>query len=147
MKLKLFCLLTAALLAVCAVLPAMAAKDPAERKIASVNGGALKLRAKASSNADILGTYATGTLVNVLDDSNKTWYHVEVNGKTGYMMAKYLEEVTTYRHQAWAIAGDGEATFTTHLYPTAREFNYTASEGVKLHIYPMKKSVTDEFVV
>ena len=45
------------------------------------------------------------------------------------------------------FAGDGEATFTTHLYPTAREFNYTASEGVGLHIYPMKRSVTDEFIV
>ncbi len=117
MKLKAFCLLTAALLIVCAALPGFAAKDPAERKIASVDGGALKLRAKASSKADILGTYATGTLVNVLDDSNKTWYQVEVNGKTGYMMAKYLTEVTTYRHQAWATAGDGKAIVSLYASP------------------------------
>ena len=45
------------------------------------------------------------------------------------------------------FAGDGEATFTTHLYPTEREFHYSASAGVGLRIYPMKRSVTDEFIV
>ena len=45
------------------------------------------------------------------------------------------------------FAGEGEATFTTHLYPTGREFNYTASDGVGLHIFPMARSVTDEFIV
>ena len=45
------------------------------------------------------------------------------------------------------FANDGEATFTTHLYPTEREFHYTATDGVKLRIWPMKRSVTDEFVV
>ena len=45
------------------------------------------------------------------------------------------------------FANDGEATFTTHLYPTEREFHYTATDGMKLRIWPMKRSVTDEFVV
>ena len=45
------------------------------------------------------------------------------------------------------FANDGEATFTTHAYPTAREFHYTASAGMELHIFPMSRSVTDEFVV
>ena len=42
---------------------------------------------------------------------------------------------------------DGEATFTTHTYPTAREFHYTVSEGASVLIRPMEKSVTDEFAV
>ena len=41
----------------------------------------------------------------------------------------------------------GEATFTTHLYPTEGEFHYTHSDGVKLRIWPMDRSVADAFVV
>ena len=42
---------------------------------------------------------------------------------------------------------DGERTFTTHLYPTERELNYTVSDGAKLRIWEMNRSVTDEFAV
>ncbi len=45
------------------------------------------------------------------------------------------------------FANDGEATFTTHLYPTEREFHFTATDGVKLRGWEMEKAVTDEFVV
>ena len=45
------------------------------------------------------------------------------------------------------FANDGESTFTTHLYPTDREFHYTATEGVLLRGWEMEKAVTDEFVV
>ncbi|MBQ4473984.1 MAG: sucrose-6-phosphate hydrolase [Lachnospiraceae bacterium] len=45
------------------------------------------------------------------------------------------------------FANDGEATFTTHLYPTEREFSYTVSEGAHLRLWPLNASVTDEFVV
>ncbi len=45
------------------------------------------------------------------------------------------------------FANDGEATFTTHAYPTAREFHYTATPGVALKIWPMQRAVTDEFVI
>ena len=75
------------------------------RQIASVTGGGLKLRDKASTNGETLGTYASGTLVNVIKQTNKNWYQVEVNGKSGYMMSKYLSPVTEYEHVAWAEAG------------------------------------------
>ena len=42
---------------------------------------------------------------------------------------------------------DGERTFTTHLYPTERELNYTVKDGAKLRIWEMTRSVTDEFAV
>ena len=42
---------------------------------------------------------------------------------------------------------DGEATFTTHCYPTDRESGYVISDGAKLQIWPMNASVTDEFVI
>ena len=50
------------------------------------------------------------------------------------------------RCSAEIFANDGEATFTTHVYPTEREFNYTLSGG-ELKIWTLKPSVTDEFVV
>ena len=45
------------------------------------------------------------------------------------------------------FANDGEATFTTHAYPTAREFHCTASPGVGLRVWPMKRAVTDGFII
>ena len=45
------------------------------------------------------------------------------------------------------FANDGEATFTAHTYPTERELHYAASAGVGLRVWPMARSVTDEFVL
>ena len=50
-------------------------------------------------------------------------------------------------NSAELFANDGEATFTTHVYPTGREFHYTATEGVGVRLWPMSRSVTDEFVI
>lgn len=56
---------------------------------ALVKGGALNLRETASLTAKVLGQYPTGTLVEIVE-SGSEWHKVEVGGKTGYMMAKYL---------------------------------------------------------
>ncbi len=61
--------------------------DTAESAI--VKGGALNLRESASLSAKVLGQFPTGTLVEIIDEG-KTWHEVEVGGKTGFMMAKYL---------------------------------------------------------
>ena len=50
------------------------------------------------------------------------------------------------RCSAEIFANDGEATFTTHVYPTEREFNYTLSGGF-LRGWTLKTAVTDEFIV
>ena len=42
---------------------------------------------------------------------------------------------------------DGEATFTTHCYPTEVENGYVITEGATLRIWPLCPSVTDEFVI
>ena len=42
---------------------------------------------------------------------------------------------------------DGEATFTSHIYPTDSEHNYTITEGGKVTVYTLKPSVVDDFVV
>ena len=56
---------------------------------ATVRGGGLNLRQTASLEAKVLGQYPTGTWITVLE-SGDTWSHVSVDGKTGYMMSKYL---------------------------------------------------------
>ena len=56
---------------------------------ALVQGGALNLRESASLTAKVLGQYPAGTLVEITESGDE-WCKVSVNGKTGYMMTKYL---------------------------------------------------------
>ena len=56
---------------------------------ATVRGGGLNLRQTASLDAKVLGQYPTGTWITVLEPGD-TWSRVSVDGKTGYMMTKYL---------------------------------------------------------
>ena len=56
---------------------------------ALVKGGRLNLRETASLTAKVLGQYPSGTLVEIVETGNE-WCKVNVGGKTGYMLAKYL---------------------------------------------------------
>ncbi len=56
---------------------------------ATVKGGGLNLRQTASLSAKVLGQYGTGTWIEVTAKGD-TWSKVKVDGKTGYMMTKYL---------------------------------------------------------
>ena len=56
---------------------------------ATVKGGGLNLRQKASLKAKVLGQYGTGTWIEVTSKGD-TWSKVKVAGKVGYMMTKYL---------------------------------------------------------
>ena len=80
---KLFGLTAAAALALTST-GALAASDSA-----LVKGGALNLRETPSLAAKVLGQFPTGTLVEVTG-YHGDWYEVEVNGKSGYMMSKFL---------------------------------------------------------
>lgn len=42
---------------------------------------------------------------------------------------------------------DGEATFTSHLYPTATETGLKLDQGVQVRAWELKPSVTDDFIV
>ena len=79
-------LLSAALAGIlCLSIPAAAlAAD-----FAAVKGGGLNLRQCASLDAKVLGQYGTGTWIEVLEKGD-IWSKVKVDGKTGYMMTKYL---------------------------------------------------------
>ena len=56
---------------------------------ALVRGGKLNLRETPSLTAKVLGQYPTGTLLEIISHGDE-WHRVEVNGKEGYMMAKFL---------------------------------------------------------
>ena len=45
------------------------------------------------------------------------------------------------------FVNDGEATFTTHCYPTEGEFGYTVTAGASMRIWRLGRSVGDEFAI
>lgn len=53
------------------------------------NSGKLNLREQANANAKVLGKYANGTYVTVLQKGS-AWCYVQVEGQSGYMMSKFL---------------------------------------------------------
>ena len=81
-------------LLLCAAL-LLCALPAAAETYATVRGGGLNLRQTASLDAKVLGQYPTGTWITVLE-AGKTWSRVSVDGKTGYMMSKYLNTATVY---------------------------------------------------
>lgn len=56
---------------------------------ALVQGGRLNLRQTPSLAAKVLGQFPTGTMVEIIESGDE-WHKVEVEGKTGFMMAKFL---------------------------------------------------------
>lgn len=67
----------------------------AAAEYATVVGGWLRLREKASFNAATISSYKTGTIVKVLSVSNG-WYRVETpDGRTGYMYGQYLQPTSS----------------------------------------------------
>lgn len=67
--------------------PAVSLAETSESAL--VVGGGLNLREQASTAAKVLGQYPTGTLVEIVERGAE-WHKVAVNGKNGYMLAKYL---------------------------------------------------------
>ena len=84
-RIKKLASLTAA--AAMSLAPVMSLAEAADSAL--VQGGNLNLRQTASLTAKVLGQYPTGTLVEIVK-AGQEWHQVNVNGKPGYMLAKYL---------------------------------------------------------
>ena len=54
------------------------------------NGGRLNMREEPNMDAKVTGRYRNGTQVEILEVGDE-WVKVSINGKTGYMMIKFLE--------------------------------------------------------
>ena len=74
----------------------------------------LNLRATAASNGDIIGSYYSGTEVDVSEEEATEGYvHVTVGGKTGFMSEEYLIEPDTYTAQYGTPQGrEGQVDLT-----------------------------------
>lgn len=57
-----------------------------------VNASGCRMRSKPNTSSTILGTYYTGTIMNVIGINNG-WYKVQYNGKTGYMRSDLMDIV------------------------------------------------------
>lgn len=58
--------------------------------VRNAKGESANLRREATTNADIIALYPNGTKVQVLGVT-ETWYHVQIDGETGFIMAGYLD--------------------------------------------------------
>ena len=98
---RMICLfLTVMLLGAVLALPAYAAESDCIQGIAFVNASSLRMRSEPSLSGKILASAAKNEVV-VLLAKEGDWYKVSVDGKTGYMMAKYLK-VTGEAHNGSA---------------------------------------------
>ena len=76
------------------------ASDSVKSAVGIVDASALRLREGPGTDTEILTTAYRNDYVVILE-SEGDWYKVSVDGKTGYMMAKYLK-VTADMHNGTA---------------------------------------------
>lgn len=65
-------------------------ETPKERTVKVIGERQLRLRIASSTSADVLTLLDPGTECKVLDDCGE-WTKVNVNGKTGYVMTKFVK--------------------------------------------------------
>ena len=73
-----------------ALLMALMMSVPARAETAVVAGSDVNLREGPGTNYRILDCLPWGTSVTVTDQSDDTWYAVEVDGQPGFMSAQFL---------------------------------------------------------
>jgi len=76
--------------------------------VTSENGRSVNLRASASTTSGIMGSYAVGTQLTIKAKGD-AWYQVDIGGKIGYMMAKFI---TTVKPGASAPETPSTGSFT-----------------------------------
>ena len=70
------------------------AKGPNGGRLMYITASTLNVRTSSdtSSNANIIGTYSKGDLVEVFEQDANGWYRVSYNGQTAYISNKYVSE-------------------------------------------------------
>jgi cell wall-associated NlpC family hydrolase len=69
---------------------AMAAEEDMAVAVGATTGSSLRLRAEASTSANIVTTLDKGVAVAVLDDTLDGWYKINYAGSVGFVSADYL---------------------------------------------------------
>ena len=84
--------------------------------------------------------------------ADRTGTDLRFNRQVGEVLSFSLENplrklrIFIDSNSAELFLNDGEATFTTHLYPTKREHCYTHTPGAAVRLWRLGRSVTDAFV-
>ena len=110
---------------------------------------ALSLFTRADRSGGLTLTYDAGMGTVTAD---RTGMEKRFNQQVGEVLSFPLESplrsirVFVDSNSAEFFLNDGEATFTTHVYPTAEEHHYSLSPGVRVRLWPLNPSVTDAFV-
>ena len=135
MKMSRFFILALILtLVLAAVGCAASAEESLTRRIGVVSGGSLKLREKPDTNAEIIQNCPKGTQVNIQGVSGG-WYYVEVAGRHGYMMAKYVETTREYTHRGWAVAREENGIVNVFSSPdTASDIVAKCAGGTRFEV-------------
>lgn len=61
-------------------------------EVIAESGSTVRMRSKPLKNAPIVANVKVGTQVNLLETTSD-WCQIEVNGKVGYMMSKFLNKI------------------------------------------------------
>ena len=83
-------LLLAAVTTLLLTVTALAAEEDMAIAVGATTGSSLRLRAEASTSANIVTTLDKGVAVAVLDDSVDGWYKINYSGNVGFVSADYL---------------------------------------------------------
>ena len=61
-------------------------------EVIAESGSTVRMRSRPAKNAPIVANVKVGTLVNLLETTSD-WCQIEVNGKVGYMVSKFLNKL------------------------------------------------------
>ena len=107
------------ILLLCLLLPWVAlGEDNAQIVSFSTFTERVKLREQPNDTARVLGQYYGGQPVEILEDG-KSWKMVSIGGRTGYMMQKYLTDLTGEAAAPEGVIRYPEADGTLPLYDQA----------------------------
>lgn len=76
-------------------------------------------------------------------------FNRQVGEELSFTLESPLRELRIFidSNSAELFLNDGEATFTTHVFPTEREHGWSVTQGAKVRLWRLARSVTDEFRV
>jgi len=99
-----------------------------------VNATNLNVRESPSINGKLLGQLSKGTIVSVVDTSNRTWWQISFYGTEGYVSASLLikiEDVEEYKDWKKESANTGDNPECENIIP---KYDYEMDNELLIHV-------------
>ena len=97
--------------------------------VGAIQGTTVRLRSEPNTSSAILGTYDTGTQMNIIGVAESSWYKVSYNGQEGYVSSDYMRYVSG----PGGVVGSGSGTSGGGASSeTAPEVSTASTEGEKI---------------